>query len=141
MAGQMQEFIERRKQLPLKHKLHLMAETLRNCNLKQGRYSFYEKDSKDQERFCIYGALGHMAGITKDELEKQPYRLVLERYGITPEEASTLIDMRGTKWETYLNKDNPNFREERLEEAIYLMNDVEGKSYSEMADWLDTLQG
>jgi hypothetical protein len=136
MTGQMQKFVERRKQLPLKHKLHLMAETLRNCNLKQGRYAFYEKDTKDQERFCAYGALGHMAGIPKDELKKHPYYEVLEKYGITDEDRKMLVNMKGSNWEKCYGS-----RIEPLTNAIYLMNDVEGKSYSEMADWLDSLQG
>ena len=134
MKGQMQRFVERRSHLPLKHKLHLMAETLRNCSLRQGLYAFHEKNTKDQDRYCVYGALGHMAGIPNEELKNQPYVQVLERYGLTKQDRQILVPMDNTRWGI-----NNQVRVEPLEKAIFLMNDYEYKTHEEIADWLDNL--
>lgn len=127
MKGQLQEVTK--KDLTLKDKLHNMAETLRNCtNLKQGTYLFYQKHLDGSETYCAMGALGFRAGIPKNVLEKQPYELVLRKYGITESEESTLV--RTPKLHEYVP------RTRALGDAIWWMNDF-GKSYNEIADWLD----
>lgn len=127
MKGQLQEV----KKITLKDKLHLMAETLRNCkDLNQGTYSFYRKHLNGVETFCAMGALGFRAGLPKDLLKRQPYGLVLREYGITEEENQ--IPVVTPPLHQYVE------RTSSLDTAIWRMNDF-GKSYNEIADWLDTV--
>lgn len=130
MKGQLQ--LEQIEKNTLKDKLHNMAETLRNCtDLKQGQYGFYRKHVNGTITFCAIGALGYRAGIPIDTLEKQPYDLVFDKYGLTKEERQTLIKVTP--------KHEFSERQMGLENAIWYMNDYSNKSFNELADWLDNL--
>jgi len=78
---------------PLKEKLHLMAETIRNHEgIEQDRGCLinFEKENK----MCVYGLLGWRAGIPRDVLKGfyiDRYGEILEKYGITKEESQTLL--------------------------------------------------
>jgi len=116
-----------KKQITLKDKVHLIAETLRNCNLEQGKLKFAIKED-GKEKFCAYGALGFMAGIPKDVLKTHPYIPILTKYGITESEARTMIEV--PKFSPYMEK------EMCLRDAIWYMND-QGMSFNGIANWLD----
>jgi len=118
-----------KKQITLRDKLHLMAETLRNCtDLHQGVYNFYAKHLDGTETFCAMGALGFKAGIPKGVLQTRPYELVLEKYGLTEDERRTIVQT--PRLHKYAN------RTQSLEQAIWWMNDF-GQSYNQIANWLD----
>ena len=120
MSGQIQVI----KKKTLSDKVHLIAESLRNCTEKQGSGKFYDPRNNS---LCAYGALGFMSGIPKDEL-KNDFTRVLRNYGIDLDESMKLIGLPE-------NVDYP-VRKVTLFSAIYLLND-KGYSFNEVADQLD----
>jgi len=129
MKGQLQEI---KKEVTLKDKLHLMAETLRNCNLNQGVYDFCTKNKDGKESFCVYGALGFMAGIPKDDLQFNPYIPILRKYGITEDKESEML-VEVPQFHQYAERQMP------LCNALWYMND-HGTSFNKVADWLDNIK-
>lgn len=125
MSGQIQVI----KQKTLSDKMHLMAESLRNCTQKKCIGKFYDPRN---DSLCAYGALGFMSGIPKDEL-KNDFSRVLGNYDIDLDESMTTVD--------YPNKEKEKFKyypERRISlfQAIYLIND-RGHSFVEVANYID----
>lgn len=81
---------KKKKQEPdlsnLPEKIHRLANIVRTfLDIKQTRS---ELISKDGEKMCVIGALGFRAGMTKDQIRNNhDYYFILEKYGITKEEA------------------------------------------------------
>ncbi len=126
MSGQVQESI---KEKTLSDKFHLMAETLRNCQLKRCVGKFYDPRNNS---FCAYGALGFMAGVSKDDLRHNNFNQVLNAYGMNLDDQMKAVKMPELE---YSNVDYPE-RITSIYQAIYLMND-HGSSWTEIADQLD----
>ncbi len=122
MSGQIQEVI---KEKTLSDKFHLMAETLRNCQLKRCVGKFYDPRN---DSFCAYGALGFMAGISKDDLTHNDFNQVLRSY-----EMDLGDQMKAVRMPELV--DYPE-RITSIYQALYLMND-HGASWTEIADQLD----
>ncbi len=126
MSGQILEVI---KEKTLSDKFHLMAETLRNCQLKRCVGKFYDPRNNS---FCAYGALGFMAGISKDDLTHNNFDQVLKSYGMNLDDQMKAVRMPELE---YSNVDYPE-RITSIYQAIYLMND-HGSSWEDIADQLD----
>ena len=122
MSGQIQEEVIKKNTLSIK--MHLMAESLRNCTEKQCSGKFYDPRNNS---LCAYGVLGFMSGIPKDEL-KNDFTRVLRNYGVDLDESMKLVGLPE-------NVDYP-VRKVTLFSAIYLLND-KGHSFNEVADQLD----
>ncbi len=120
MSGQIQVI----KKKTLSEKIHLMADTLRNCTEKQCSGKFYDPRNNS---LCAYGALGFMSGIPKDEL-KSDFNRVLRNYGLDLDESMKLVGLPE-------DLDYP-VRETTLFSGIYVLND-KGHSFNEVADQLD----
>jgi hypothetical protein len=122
MSGQIQETI---KEKTLSDKFHLMAETLRNCQLKRCIGKFYDPRN---DSFCAYGALGFMAGISKDDLTHNDFNQVLRSYEMNLDDQMKAVRMPELV-------DYPE-RVTSIYQALYLMND-HGASWTDIADQLD----
>ncbi len=125
MSGQIQVI----KQKTLSDKFHLMAETLRNCQLNRCVGKFYDPRKNS---FCAYGALGFMAGVSKDDLRLNNFNQVLNAYGMNLDDQMKAVRMPDIKYDSV---DYPE-RITSIYQAIYLMND-HGSSWTEIADQLD----
>ncbi len=123
MSGQIQEEVIKKK--TLSDKFHLMAETLRNCQLKRCVGKFYDPRN---DSFCAYGALGFMAGISKDDLIHNDFNQVLRSYEMNLDDQMKAVRMPELV-------DYPE-RITSIYQALYLMND-HGSSWTEIADQLD----
>jgi len=121
MSGQIQVI----KEKTLSDKIHLMAESLRNCTQKKCIGKFYDPRN---DSLCAYGALGFMAGIPKDMLRINDFNLVLSKYGLDLGEQITAVKLPELV--------NYPERTTSMYQAIYLMND-HGASWTEIADQLD----
>ncbi len=136
MSGQVQEVI---KEKTLSDKLHLMAKTLRSCQIEKCVGKLYDPKNGSM---CAYGALGFMSGIPKTELNDMTG--ILRNYGIDLDESSQTVGFPDEA-----RKIDPHYgmypeRQVSLFMAIYLLND-RGYSFNEIAnymdDWADDLQG
>ncbi len=123
MSGQIQVI----KQKTLSDKMHLMAESLRNCTEKRCIGKFYDPRNNS---LCAYGALGFMAGIPKDEL-KSDFTKVLKKYNIDLDESMKLVGLPEDAQDMHYPQ-----REVTLFSGLYLLND-HGYEFNEVADQLD----
>ncbi len=141
MTGQLQEVIKQRQELCLADKFRLMAQTLRNCNIRKCIGKFYDPRN---DSMCAYGALGFMSGMPKDELIANNMTKVLANYGIDLDESSQTVEFpnEARKMDTHYGM-YPE-RQVSMFMAVYLLND-RGYSFNEIADymdkWADNLQG
>jgi len=126
MSGQIQVI----KKKTLSDKMHLMADTLRNCTEKQCIGKFYDPRN---DSVCAYGALGFMAGIPKDDLKKQDFTKVLASYGIDLDESGKLVILPNEAMNEHGYYPQ---RESSLFQSIFQLND-KGYSFKEIASYLD----
>jgi hypothetical protein len=138
MTGQILEVI---KEKTLSDKLHLMAKTLRSCQIKKCVGKFYDPKT---DSMCAYGALGFMSGLPKDELIANNMTKVLANYGIDLDESSQTVAFPDKARQLDPHYGMYPERQVSLFMAIYLLND-RGYSFNEIANhmdnWADDLQG
>ena len=125
MSGQILEVI---KEKTLSDKLHLMAETLRNCTEKRCVGKLYDPRN---DSMCAYGALGFMSGIPKDKIVKEGFVGILSNYGIDLDESSMIVTLPNDSQDMHYPQ-----REVSMFQAIYQLND-HGYSFPEIATYLD----
>jgi len=121
------QILETIQEKPLKEKLHLMAETIRNHQgIEQCKYDLW----KGENKFCVMGLLGFRAGIPKEELPYDAHPLIydriFEKYGIPTKKADEIYIKNPMEWTDH----HSNLRH------IFMLNDI-GYSFDEIADWID----
>jgi len=128
MTGQILEVI---KEKTLSDKLHLMAKTLRNCQIDKCVGKLYDPKNKSM---CAYGALGFMSGIPKNELNDMT--AILSKYGIDLDESSQTVTFPDKARQLDPHYGMYPERQVSLFMAIYLLND-RGYSFDEIAGYMD----
>ena len=121
----MSQILENIHEKPLKEKLHLMAETIRNNQgIEQCLYGLWNGEN----RFCVMGLLGFRAGIPKEELpvnsDSNIYKRIFDKYGISYKESL----------EIYIK--NPLLNNSTKLRTVYALNDS-GCSFNTIADMID----
>ncbi len=123
--------IEKTKNMTVVNKLHLIADTLRNCtDLKQGTGRYYDEKT---DSFCVMGALAFRAGLPKDEVDEYGgWSEALKLYGIGfKEKVSTKLILTKEE-EMKMERQNHNM----TIGSLWDLND-QGFSFNEIADVVD----
>jgi hypothetical protein len=115
--------------MSLADKMHLVADTLRNCyDINHGHGRYYNKDN---DSFCAMGALAFRAGVPKDQMDGFGLSGALELYGIDNE----------TRYETQLKitnreADKYNISTNYKLSMLWALNDA-GMPFDKIAEIVD----